>query len=220
MGGLVIDLSHPLRGGMAVFPGDMAPEVETRWREAGGYRITRLALGAHTGTHLDAPGHALADGATIEALAPGRFFGPGRVLALEGVRIIDAEHLRPHEGALVALGGRGGWALLRTGWSRCWSGPGYYEDWPHLSTAAAALLAGAGLSGIGLDTPSVDPARPEEGQDPLAAHRVLGRAGLCIVENLTGLERLPASGFAFCCAPLPLEGGEGSPVRALAWLDS
>jgi kynurenine formamidase len=102
--------------------------------------------------------------------------------------------------------------LLRTGWERHWGTPRYYRDWPWLEPALAERLAGAGLRGVGLDSPSVDPL--DEG----ASHERLAAGGLINVENLANLDRLPDGPFLFMAFPLRLQGAEASPVRAVALL--
>lgn len=203
---------------MAMFPGD--PPVELR--PMGGYEpdgfLSHLAsLPAHSGTHVDAPGHVLPGAPMLADLALSRFAGPGAVLDLRdrpGLAITQAD-LAPHLEFLSALAPA--FVLLHTGDEKRWGQPDYYSAGAHLTPPAAQLLAAlaspaAGLSGIGMDAGSADPA----GSHELPAHRVLLGAGLVIVENLRGLDLLPRQGFDFFC--LPLLGLDGSPVRAAALL--
>ncbi|MBA4377307.1 MAG: hypothetical protein C0395_01385 [Gemmatimonas sp.] len=73
-------------------------------------------------------------------------------------------------------------------------------------------MAEAGLKGVGLDSPSIDPFGVE------TAHLILAEAGLINIENLAALDRLPAGPFRFAALPLRLAGAEASPVRAVAWV--
>lgn len=207
--GAVVDLSHPMRGGMPVWPGDPGVCMETRATvEAQGFRVQRLELNGHAGTHLDAPAHVLSGGAGVESLPLGRCLGPGVVLDVRGREVVEAGDLDGMEGAAFAL--------LRSGHDRHWGAAGYYEAFPRLSPGAAERLASAGLAGVGLDWPSPD--GPGSGELPV--HKILLDAGLVLVENLRGLERLPERGFLFLGLPLALAGGDGSPVRACALLGS
>ena len=61
----------------------------------------------------------------------------------------------------------------------------FYSEWSYLSAELAELLAGAGLKGVGLDTPSLD---PFGGQ---AAHDICAPAGMINIENLANLGALP-----------------------------
>ena len=78
---MLIDLSHRIVGGMTVFPGD--PEVsiaDAATLKDDGFRVSALHLGSHTGTHLDAPSHSIADGASLEAVALEQLIAPLVVL--------------------------------------------------------------------------------------------------------------------------------------------
>ncbi|MGE4291381.1 MAG: cyclase family protein [Desulfovibrio sp.] len=208
----VIDLTHALTLEIPVFPGTPAPEFGTL-ADLGvhDFRESWFRLTSHMGTHCDAPAHLLPGGATLDSFSPEAWIGQGRRLDLRAVvrgnaGRIGPEHLRP------LLPARCDWLLLWTGWERHWNRPDYFRGHPELTPAAAELLAGLGITGLGLDTGS-----PERGDDPeLPVHRSLLRAGMLIVENLCNLSELPDSGFTFICAPLPLSSADGAPCRCLA----
>jgi kynurenine formamidase len=70
----VQDCSHPLDAATPTYPGDPPVTVEPHaTHDADGYRVTRLGLGSHAGTHVDAPAHTEPDGATLDALSVDRF---------------------------------------------------------------------------------------------------------------------------------------------------
>lgn len=175
-----------------------------------------VSLPAHSGTHIDAPGHVIEDGALLADLPLSRFCGPGVVLDVRGraERAVTAADIGP----LLGHARGAAFALLRTGDEARWGSDGYYTRGAYIAPEAAALLAAVpGLSGIGLDAGSVDPADSRG----LPAHKALLGAGLVIVENLRGLGQLPAAsepgrGFTFFC--LPVLGCDGSPVRAAVLL--
>lgn len=209
---LVIDLSHPLVPGMPLFPGTPAPDFGVvATLEDQGFREARFTLTSHMGTHCDAPAHLVPGGATLDALPPGTWIGRGRRLDLREICAatggrIGPEHLRPQ------LPARCDWLLLRTGWEEHWEAPDYFGPHPELTPAAAELLAGTGITGLGLDTPSPERVHGTE----LPVHRILFRSGAPIVENLRNLAALPDTGFTFICAPLALARADGAPCRCLA----
>jgi len=210
----LIDLSWPLRPGMPLFPGDPPVEFSRMGSlETHGYLSHIIRLPAHSGTHVDAPGHVLAEGPMLADLPLSRFAGAGVVLDLSarpGLAVTAAD-LAPHLPLLRAEAPA--FALLMTGDEARYGQGEYFTAGAYLTPEAAALLAGLpGLSGIGLDAGSADPLCAVD----LPAHRVLLGAGVLIVENLRGLGQLPRRGFQFLC--LPLLGGDGSPVRAAARL--
>lgn len=209
----LVDLSHPVAPGMPVYPGDpavtFAPAADLATE---GCRLLRLTLGTHTGTHLDAPAHMLEQGATLDALPAARLAGPGLCLDVCGRTDITPEDLAPVVGRLPP----GGWLLLHTGWDARWGQAEYFAGRPGLTPEAANGLAreavAAGLAGVGVDTPSVDvKSRPDH-----PVHLALLGAGLCIAENLRGLEALPERDFTFLCLPPALVGTDGAPARAVA----
>jgi len=205
----LVDLSHVLRSGMAVYPGD--PTVPQIVRESSHgpdtHQSSSLRTGCHAGTHIDLPLHFKAGEPDLAAFPLERCQGVGIVVdAAPGA--VDADAFAGHDLAAADF------VLVRTGWESRWGAPDYYDGWPWLTAAAARALADAGLKGVGLDSPSVDPHGITD------AHDILAAAGLLNVENLANLAALPAAGFRFLALPLRLDGAEASPVRACALLDA
>lgn len=100
--------------------------------------------------------------------------------------------------------------ILDTGWARFWGEDRYYRHWPFLGPDLARAVAGAGLKGVGLDTPSLD------NFGGRLAHDVCAQAGMVNLENLANLRALPPGEFTLLALPLKLRGTEASPVRAAA----
>lgn len=204
------DLSHVIRTGMPVFPGDAPVDLRSTHRvDRDGFAQTGLSLTTHAGTHVDTPAHLFADAPGLDGLGPDNFTGWGGVADLSGAAspVID----QPALAGLADVEGLD-FVLLRTGWDRHWGTDAYYSGpFPVLTEIACRFLGGLGLKGIGLDTPSPDPADSHD----LPAHRILFDHGLVIVENLTNLGELPGRDFLFTCHPLRLAHAEASPVRAV-----
>jgi len=207
----VVDLSHPISAGMPVYPGDPAPGIDVVSSYDGvGYMARRLCIGSHTGTHMDAPAHMIRGGKTLDWYPVGHFTGRALVVDASAQATIGLDVLLAHDTVIP----RDGYLLLKTGWYRRWGSPGYFADYPALSAEAAAWIANQGLRGIGVDAPSVDPGNSET----YAIHRTLLGSGMVILESLTNLEHLSSSSFTLAAYPLPLDGADGSPVRAVALL--
>lgn len=214
---MLIDLSHPIRSGMAAYPGFPAPRVEPfishrssrpLYEGQAEFEITRLFMVGNTGTYLDSPYHRHAEAADIgrlplESLAglPGRLVragsgaGTDRALALE-----------------LADDMAGSAVLIRTGWDERWGTEAYWQPGPYLDAAVAQRLVDIGVALVGVDFWNIDdthdPARP--------AHTQLLGAGIPIVEHLTRLGQLPAAGFRFFAVPAPILGAASMPIRAFA----
>jgi kynurenine formamidase len=171
---------------------------------------SRVEFGCHIGTHVDAPRHFLPGAAGVDDLPLDRFAGSALVVRPES-------EVGPGPLAASVLDGvdLGGieFVLFDTGWARHWGQPRYYLDWPWLSPELAERLAGAGLKGVGIDTPSLD------GFAGHRAHDLCAAAGMVNLENLANLSALPRRGFRVLALPLKLAATEASPVRAAALLD-
>lgn len=196
---------------MLVFPGD--PEVAVEPAQAQEpWRVTRLALGSHSGTHVDAPRHYYPSGATITDYPIERFIVPAVVVPCG---VLGPDEAIP-AAALTAFVGRmrpGGAVLLATGWDRYWGSPRYFEH-PFLSEEAAELLRRTGVGLVGIDALNVD----STVRGTAHAHATLLGAEILIVENLRGLSSLsPERDYVFACLPLALDGGDGAPARAVVW---
>lgn len=209
-----IDLSHPIAPTMPVLPNYPPVEVAvldaTDLQISGGPRrlnSSRIAIGLHTGTHMDAPFHFLGDGKTLEQIPLAQCVGIAVVVRLPGhgrLAPITSVDLAPYRDAIAAAGK----VVFDTGWHLRWGDTGFFTEHPELTGDAAEALLAWGAHLIGVDFPSVD-------RDPYPAHVALLGGGAVIVENLTNLEAIRTERFHLTALPLPLVGRDGSPVRAV-----
>lgn len=209
----LIDLSMPLSADTVPVPGHPCPEfVPLHELEADGIRNTVMRMTLHTGTHVDAPSHIIADGATIDEIDNDRFDRPGVRLDLRGL-VAPATPITLDDLAAVgfepdAVTGR--IVLLNAGWSDAHAGTSrLYGHNPFLESSAAEALVAARPSAIALDF-AIDQAKPWPN------HQIALGAGVLLIENLMGLDRLPSSGFAISAQPLRIVGGDGAPARVVA----
>lgn len=213
-GGRVIDLSHPLRTGMPVFPGD--PEVRIRPAVTipeAGVNVMSLELGSHSGTHVDAPSHSVDGAATIDRIDPGRLIGPARVITLTGLAPRTRIDIAAVGDQLQAVR-PGEIVLFRTDWSTRFGEPAYL-DHPFLDPAVGIALLRAGVTVMGVDTLNPDETPLGDAAPHLPFHDVFLGAGGLIIENLTGLGQVTAPEPWFIGLPLRIDGGDGSPLRAV-----
>lgn len=212
----LIDLAHPLEHGQPSFPGDPQLTIAAHTTVSdGAASVARLVMGTHQGTHLDAPSHVFADGRTVDELPLEQLFGPAHLVdfapggVLEPGTPLDVPLLERHANVFYA----GARVIYRTGWDRRFGREDFFRDYPSLTLEAARWIAGRRIRLLGMDTPS--PAI-----DWRECHQVLLRPGgeIVIVECLANLDRLPAQ-FTFVGFPLKLKGCDGSPIRAVAWIN-
>jgi kynurenine formamidase len=174
-----------------------------------GYRVSHLHLGSHSGTHVDAPSHVVEDGVGVDELPMHLLVGPAVLVDLR-----DLGPRKPVEWERLAGYARPGRMLvLHTGWDRFW-GSVAYEEHPYLDAEAASGLVSAGVRTVGIDALSID----QTGGEALPAHEALLHSGAVVVENLTNLAAVDHPEPVLCVLPLPLRGGDGSPVRGVALL--
>ena len=208
-----VDLTHVITPGMPVYPGTEPPSFETGCTlEKDGFVEKKITMFSHTGTHMDAPAHLIADGKTLDEYPAEDLMGKAVVLDVSAGRggEIEDSWLEP----IKAFPGETRFVLLRTGWSRYWGTRDYFEGYPTLSMKAARRLAESDIRGVGVDAISFDP----EGSRDLPVHRVFLSRGKILIENLTQLEKLPKGIFFLTCLPLKFKGADGAPVRAVATL--
>jgi len=210
----VVDLTHPITEGMPVYPGTEPPVLrQANTVERNGFAETLVRMYSHTGTHIDAPSHMVAGAPTLDSFGAGQFVGQACAIDVSapGHTEIRQPVLEAHAASIAGCE----FILLHTGWSRYWGDPRYFAGFPVLSCDATRWLIARGLKGVGFDAMSADPV----GASEFSNHLAFFRAGLILIENLTGLEALVGKTFLFSCLPLALPNADGSPVRAVALLD-
>lgn len=202
----IYDVTVPLSESVPTYPGDPRFEIEFTRRLAAGdsCNLGRFSLGAHAGTHVDAPYHFLAEGQTVDALPLEILMGKVRVVETrvrDRIRREDLEALDLRDDLRV---------LLKTRMSGQMRVPEFQEDFVHLTGDAAAYLAQAGIKLVGIDYLSVD----RFGSSDFEAHHALLGAGVVIVEGLDLSEVEPGE-YEMACLPLRIVGGDGAPARVV-----
>lgn len=189
------------------------------------FQVTRIALGTHGFTHMDAPRHCFPDGATTSEVPLSATVGEAAVIDLSDVRpneAIDAarlaargRHLRP-----------GDVALLATGWDRQrpLEDERFWREAPWLGRDAAEWLLARRIKALAVDFPQDFVIRDllDGIVRPIAehvTHDVLLRHGVILIEYLTNTEALDRERVFFCCLPLKIPDCDGAPARVVAFLD-
>lgn len=173
----------------AVYPGDPVPTAEpvNEIQKGERFNLTKIMLGTHSGTHMDAPWHYIPDGKTIESVTLEQTIGPCHVVSLEGTvsgRMLDEVIPEKCERLLIR---------------------GNIE----LTPECAGSLAKKKLQLLGVEGATVG---TEETTDQI--HKTLLETGMVILENLD-LSRPEPGSYVLVAAPLRMKGMDGSPVRAV-----
>jgi arylformamidase len=202
-----IDVSVTVRHGMPHWPGN-PPIVLERVMDIGRgdeCNVSHLAMGVHSGTHMDGPIHFIHEARGLDEMPLGATMGVARVIEIIDPHAITADELAIHS---PRPGER---LLFRTRNStRCWDAQEFVEDFVHVTEPAARLLAETGVRTVGIDYLSVG---AYEG-DGAAVHRLLIEAGVWIIEGLN-LAATPPGSYDLICLPVKLHGSDGAPARAI-----
>lgn len=196
------------------------------------YASASYCTSEHGGTHLDSPIHFAEGRWTAHEIPVSRFVGPAAVIdiseacarqrdyrmAVDDMEAWEARHGKISEGDIV---------LVRSGWGKFWPDRKQYLgsdkrgdaselSFPGIGREAAELLAERKISGIGIDTASIDYGRSRD----FIAHQVLNDANIYALEMVANLESLPETGATVIALPMKIWGGTGGPVRIIAVLPS
>jgi len=169
--------------------------------------LSIYTMGAHSGTHIDAPMHFIANGASIDQVALDPLIGAARVIEIaDSVQAIDAAELNRHDWRGAKR------VLFRTrstlrGWM---DSSQFHRDFAYIAPDAAQLLADAGVVLVGVDYLSAE----QFGAPAPRTHQILLGRGIPIVEGLD-LRPVQAGDYDVIVLPLKVRGHEGAPARAI-----
>ncbi len=221
------DLTHTFVEGFPVFVSGEEPERETIADYAtSGFYAQRWTFGEHSGTHMDAPGHFVPGGRLSpeitlqELIAPivvvdiskKARSDPNAMVEVDDLMKFERRHGRIPKGALVAADS--GWAEKVDDPAAFKGGPAFPNyNFPGWSEEAAMWLAAKrDVTGIGIDTLSLDPGNSLT--FPVHVNFLAtDRYGL---ENMAGLDTIPPRGATAYVGLIPWEEGSGGPCRVIA----
>ena len=208
-----VDLTHELRNGMPVYPGDPSPSfVNYATLEKNGVNLTKLTLGSHTGTHIDAPRHFISGGMSVDEIPASKLVSEAYVADLSYKPIGDGiteGDLRKSFGDHVSADRI---AICYTGCSEYWGEQSVSRNYTYLTGDAAQYLVSKRVRAAGIDFLSVEKfAAPEP-----VAHRTLLENGIFIIESLSRETRqFVGTRILLLCMPLKLQHGDGAPARII-----
>ena len=203
----LVDVSVLLKPGMPTYPGNPEFELQPvkRMSEGASSNNSRLVMGTHTGTHVDAPRHFFDDRGGVDTLALDLLIGRAHVVDLPHRGGITEEHLSA-AGLREDLR-----VLLRTPNSALWnSTEGFRQDYTYLTEGGARYLADQGVKVVGVDYLSVE----QFHKAGAPAHHALLGNGIVVIEGLNLSEAEPGR-YEMYCLPLRVEGADGAPARVV-----
>jgi arylformamidase len=204
----ILDISLPISDSLAVWPKDPPIRItQPRHFDKGDHAVvSHLDLGAHSGTHIDAPAHFIPGGADLDSISLDRLIGPALVVYAPDVDLITPQVLDALD---IPPGTRR--VLFRTRNSALWADEhaAFDERFVAISEAGAHWLIERGAWLVGTDYLSVAPYT-----DTGPTHRAFLSAGVVPLEGLD-LSQVQPGLYQLICLPLRVAGVEGAPVRAI-----
>lgn len=188
---MIYDITQPLFS-CEVYPGDTIPQMKPVRRISEGeiYNLTDITMCVHNGTHIDAPFHFINDGKTVDQISLDKFVGKAYVVSHNGdVTADDAEKMvqTAYENAARKI---------------------LIKGLPLITLEAAEVFARYGIDLLGNETQSTGP-----DDAPMRVHVELLKAEVVLLEGIR-LSAVSDGFYLLNCAPLNLEGCDGSPCRA------
>lgn len=195
-----------------------------------------FSCGEHTGTHFDAPAHWITgkelSANTVDTIDPAHFMAPAVVVdcsreaAEDADWLLTVDHLKQWE----ARHGRipeGNWLLFRTDWSQRLKDPAAFvnmrDNGAHTpgptQEAVEWLVHERRVHGFGVETINTDAGQSHGWPLPYPCHTLMHGAGRYGLQCLRNLDQLPPVGSLIVAAPLKIQQGSGSPLRALALVE-
>ena len=203
------DVSVLVHEGTPIWPGDpgLSLRLDSRIGPGSEANVTRVQMGAHTATHMDAPFHFEPDGAGIDRLPLDVMIGPCRVFDLTKITgHITRAALETCDLSGVAR------ALFKTRNSLRWEADehAFDKNFVGVVTDGAQYLVERGVKLVGVDYLSVEPF----GSKGHPVHHILLRANVIVVEGLN-LHDVPAGDYELIALPVKLKGTDGAPARVV-----
>jgi kynurenine formamidase len=234
----LVDMTFPFDEDAIYWPTDkpFTPTVVFRGTAAGGYwyASNQYAASEHGGTHVDAPSHFSASGRSIGQIPLAEWIGPAVKIDVAKKALANRDYQLSVDDILAWEGRHGpipagAWVIMQSGIDGRFypnrkevlgtdrTGPAAVAElhFPGFSSPAVAfLLAKRSITGIAIDTPSIDPGSSRD----FMVHRQLCAAQKLALENIANLEQIPESGALLYVIPMQIRDGTGAPARVFAEL--
>lgn len=207
----IYDVTVPLSATTPTYPGD--PKIEIKeWAtlaKGDAANVSVLHMGAHSGTHVDAPVHFIAGAPNVASLPLSALIGVAEVIEVPPeILVIDEPFVSTN------CHGPSERVLFKTRNSEFWGRPqdGFRVDYTYIDPGAAARLVSLGKKLIGIDYLSIEAFQSVD----FATHVELLSNGVVILEGLD-LRAVPAGTYELLCLPLKIAGGsgDGAPARVV-----
>lgn len=205
----IIDISIPLTNTTPVWKGDKKITIrrEEEIGDKSSFNVSRMELGVHAGTHIDAPFHCLKEGQTVDQLSLSSFIGPVQVIQIpDNVKVLNADVISKlnFENGIDRV-------LFKTSNSKYWETDpnNFHTDYVAFDTEGARAFSKLECCLVGIDYFSASLYT-----DLVKPHEILLNKGIILLENID-LRAVDPGIYKLICLPLKLIGTDGAPARAI-----
>lgn len=205
----IYDLSLTIKANMVTWPDDVKPKITTKtYKARDNVTTSTIFLSSHNGTHVDAPKHFYKSGKTIDEIDPKKLVGKCKVIDL--TRFFKAGG--PAEIGWAHFGTykirKGDKLLIKTGSYKFLSEKKFNKSYISISNDAAKHMIKKQIDLIGIDYLGIE----KKSNPGHPVHRTLLQGDIVILEGLD-LKNIVEGEYTLVCAPLKLDGADGSPAR-------
>ncbi|SHM79732.1 Kynurenine formamidase [Anaerosporobacter mobilis DSM 15930] len=176
-----------------------------------GRNTSRIVLGSHTGTHMDAPLHFYDNTHGIDKMDLNLLIGE--------IEIVDFTNLDRNTYVTLDMVKQINIKkrmLFIFGWYKYWKTEQYYNGFPYFDMEAANYLIENGMKLIALDTPSPDANNAIYEKNDSPVHKKLLQNNVVIIEYLTNTATIDINKqYEIVALPLKLKDIDGSPARVV-----
>ncbi|EGQ22498.1 MULTISPECIES: cyclase family protein [Sporosarcina] len=189
-----------------------------------------FVAGEHCGTHFDAPNHWVTgrENASVDKIPVKNLIGEARVINIKEKCIenpdycLTVEDIEEYEAEFGQIP-KHSWVLLYTGWAEYLNSEKYFNTdrdglshTPGFTPEASRFLVERDILGVGVETVGTDAGIAHTFDPPFPSHHIMHQANKYGLAQLTNVDKLPPKGAVLIAAPLKIENGSGSPIRAIA----
>ena len=224
----VVDMTHAYDSSFPTYDGAPGITMEQRFNFAdNGYNLLQLSINEHTGTHIDAPLHFSEDGQSVNEIPVSSLVVPLCVIDIAAKAEDDADaQVTPEDlKAWIATNGDvpdNACIAMFSGWAgkvgdksfrnldddNKMHFPGFHVE------AAQMLIEETGTVALAVDTLSLDHGPSAD----FATHYAWLPTNRYGIENLAGLDQVPATGATLIVGAPTHVGGTGGPCRVFAMI--
>ena len=222
----VHDLSHVYDANFPTYFGTPGISMEQEFNFAeSGFNLFRVSHNEHVGTHIDAPLHFSADGQSVDEIPVENLVCPLCVVDIAAKAAEDADAQVTPDDLKAWIAAHGdipdrACVAMHSGWAAKVGGDGYRNvgadekmHFPGFHVEAVnMLMEETGATSIAVDTLSLDHGPSAD----FVSHYAWLPTNRFGIENMAGLDKVPAAGATLVVGAPNHRGGSGGPARIFA----